>query len=124
MDDIKVIQNRLIKFRQEREWEQFHTPKDIAISLLLEAAEVLEHFQWRSQLEVEEYVKTHRSDIGEELADVFNWVLLLSNDLGINIIEAANQKIDAGAKKYPVKLDKGNHKKYTELAGKSDLSTV
>lgn len=114
MPDIKPILDRLLRFRSEREWEQFHKPKDLAISLTLEAAEVLEHFQWKTTEEIEEYVKTHKDDIAEELADVFNWVILLSHDLGIDIIEAANKKIDKNAKKYPADKAKGKHAKYTQ----------
>lgn len=113
--DIKSIEAKLLKFRRDRDWEQFHKPKDLAISLVLEAGEVLEHFQWRNEAELQQYLKNHKADIAEELADVFNWVLLICSDLGIDIIEAANKKISKNAKKYPVISAKGTHKKYTEL---------
>lgn len=115
MSNIKAIEQKLKAFRTERDWEQFHNPKDIAISLSLEAAEVLEHFQWRSASEIEAYIHEHRDDIAEELADVFNWVILLSHDLGIDIIEASHKKIAKNALKYPVPKAKGTHKKYSEL---------
>ena len=105
----------LLKFRDERDWKQFHNPKDIALSLSLEAAEVLEHFQWRNGAELEEYVKTHKDEIGEELADVFYWVLSMSDIIGIDIKEALEKKLIKIEKKYPVEKAKGNHKKYTEL---------
>src|SRR3989344_2350493 len=107
MADFKPILERLIKFRNERDWEQFHAPKDLALSLVLEAAEVLEHFQWKSAEEIEEYIKTHKGDIAEELADVFNWVILMAHDLDIDLLEAANKKIDKNGKKYPVEKAKG-----------------
>ena len=83
--------------------------------MALEAGEVLEHFQWKSQLEIEDYIKTHKSEIGEELADVFWFVLLLSNDLKINLITAFNQKLKKNNKKYPIIKAKGKHTKYNLL---------
>lgn len=98
-----------------RDWEQFHKPKDLAVSLSLEAAEVLEHFQWKNEKEIEEYVKTHKDEIGEELADVFNWVLLMSHDFGIDILSASAQKILKNEAKYPVEKARGKHTKYNKL---------
>lgn len=115
MSDIRRVTKKLIAFRNVRNWKQFHNPKDVALSLTLEAAEVLEHFQWKNNEELDAYVKTHKDDIGEELADVFNWVLLLSNDLSLDIIKAAERKIKKNEKKYPVRKAKGRHTKYTEL---------
>lgn len=115
MSDIKNLTKRIIDFRNARDWKQFHNPKDVALSLSLEAAEVLEHFQWKNGKELEEYVITHKEHIGEELADVFYWVLLMSDDLGINIANALEKKMDKNEEKYDVEKAKGNHKKYTEL---------
>ena len=115
MSDFTPILKRLIEFRKERDWEQFHKPKDLALSLVLEASEVLEHFQWKSTKEIEKYVKTNKDDIAEELADVFNWVILMANDLDIDLIEASNKKIDKNAKKYPVEKAKGKADKYDRL---------
>lgn len=115
MTEVERLQRLLIQFRKARDWEQFHNSKDVAISLSLEAAEVLEHFQWKSPEEISVYVKKHKSDIGEELADVFNWVLLLAHDLDIDILKASQDKIEKNGKKYPAEKAKGNHKKYTEL---------
>lgn len=115
MADIQSITRKLLKFREERNWQQFHNPKDLALSLVLEAAEVLEHFQWKSEREIQEYIKTHKKEIGEELADVFNWVLTISYDLDIDIVKASEAKIRSNAKKYPIKKAKGTAKKYTDL---------
>ncbi len=115
MSDIERLTKRIIEFREARKWKQFHNPKDVAISLCLEAAEVLEHFQWKSKDEIEEYVKSHKDDIGEELADVLYWVLLLSHDLEIDVVGALDKKIDKNEKKYPVEKAKNSHAKYTEL---------
>lgn len=109
------ITKKLIEFRKKRDWEQFHKPKDLALSLVLEAAEVLEHFQWKSEKEIQSYVKSHKKEIGEELADVLNWVLLLSHDLGIDVLKSSEAKICANAKKYPVKKSKGRATKYTKF---------
>ncbi len=81
MSEIKKLTDLILAFREERDWKQFHNPKDCAISLSLEASEVLEHFQWKTPEEIKTYIETHRDDIGEELADVFYWVLLMSHDL-------------------------------------------
>jgi len=115
MGDINHLTNLIIEFRDAREWKQFHHPKDVAISLVLEASEVLEHFQWKSKEEVEAYVGSNADAIGEELADVLYWVLLLSHDLGIDLFSTFEKKMQRNAEKYPVDKAKGSHKKYTEL---------
>jgi NTP pyrophosphatase (non-canonical NTP hydrolase) len=114
-DPIKELQDKLIKFREDRDWKQFHNPKDVALSLVLEAAEVLEHFQWKNAAEIEQYIEEHRGDIAEEIADVFNWVLILSHDLGIDLVEATKKKIEKNGQKYPVEKAKGKAVKYDRL---------
>ncbi len=109
------LQKAILKFRDERDWKQFHNPKDCAISLQLEASEVLEHFQWKNPEEIETHIKTNKEDIGEELADVLYWVLLLSHDLNIDIVKASQKKLKKNGLKYPVAKAKGSHKKYSEL---------
>ena len=115
MSDIKKLTRKIMKFRDERDWKKFHNPKDVALSLVLEATEVLEQFQWKNQKEIEKYIRTNKEDIGEELADVLYWVLLMSNDLGININGALENKIRKNEKNYPVDKAKGKHAKYTKL---------
>ncbi len=115
MSDIEQLQEMVVRFRDDRDWKQFHNPKDLAISLVLEAGELLEHFQWKNKDEMMARVQTHREEIGEELADVLYWVLLLSNDLEINISEAFARKLEKNGAKYPIDKSKGSHKKYTEL---------
>ena len=115
MSDIKKLTKEIAKFRDARDWKQFHNPKDMAISLSLEASEVLEHFQWKSVDEVEKHVKEHRDEIGEELADALYWVLLMSHDLGIDVVEAFEKKMEKNEGKYPIDKAKGKHTKYTEL---------
>jgi NTP pyrophosphatase (non-canonical NTP hydrolase) len=112
-DGIKEISELLLKFRKERDWGQFHSPKNLAISISLEAAELLEHFQW--QKENEELPFKKKYEIAEELADIFNYLIMLAGDLGIDIIEAAKKKIETNGKKYPVEKAKGSMKKYRDL---------
>ena len=106
---------KIREFRDARDWKQFHTPKDVALSLVLEAAEVLEHFQWKTNEEVKAHVDHHRDEIGEELADVMYWVLLMSHDLGVDIARALEKKIQKNEQRYPVEKARGKHTKYDKL---------
>ncbi len=115
-DSIKDLQNRVVQFRDDRDWKQFHTPKDLAISISIEAGELLECFQWKDEVSVKKYIDSEKSsEIREEMADVLMYLLNLSDVLGIDIIKEANKKIDRNSEKYPVEKAKGNAKKYTEL---------
>lgn len=115
MKNIEELTAGIIAFRDARDWAQFHNPKDVAISLSLEAAELLEHFQWKNPAEIEKHLKTRKTEVSEELADVLYWVLLLSHDLKIDPLAALTQKLKKNAKKYPVSKAKGRHTKYTGL---------
>lgn len=115
MSDLEDLQKRVIAFRDERSWEQFHNPKDLAVSLLLEAAEFLEHFQWKSSDEIKEHLKSNHDDISDELADVLYWVLLIAHDFKIDLPQAFERKMIQNEKKYPTSKAKNSHKKYTEL---------
>ena len=115
MSDIKKLTQKIIKFRDARDWGQFNNPKDCAISLALEAAEVLEHFQWKSAAEIKKYIRTNKKDVGEELADVLYWVFLISHDLGIDVSKALDEKMKQNEKKYPIEKAKGKHTKYNKL---------
>lgn len=115
MGEIKLITEKIKKFRDERNWEQFHNHKDMALSLVLEAAEVLEHFQWKSQSEVEKHGAVCKDEIAEELADVAMYLFELTDNLGINLSEAIEQKLIKNAKKYPIEKVKGKHTKYDKL---------
>lgn len=103
---------RVIQFRDDREWRQFHTPKDLAISLSLEAAELLEIFQW-SGADLECQDKLGR--IREELADVLSYCVLMADVCGLDLDEILNAKVDQNAAKYPVEKARGSAAKYTEL---------
>lgn len=115
MSDLKSLQDKIAEFVKERDWKQFHNAKDLAISLNLEASEVLELFQWKNEPEIARYIATNKQDIEEELADVLYWVLLMADNLDIDIVAASEKKLLKNAKKYPVDKSKGNHRKYTEL---------
>jgi NTP pyrophosphatase (non-canonical NTP hydrolase) len=115
MDSIKNITKKILEFRDERDWKQFHTSKDLAISISLEASEVLEHFQWKNRHEIESYVKKNKKEIGDELADVLNYLILLADNLNIDLLKATEKKLDESNKKYPVEKAKGVSTKYTNL---------
>ena len=117
MSDLKRLTKRILEYRDARDWKQFHKPKDLALSLVLEAAEVLEHFQWKTEKEIDAYIKTNKGDISEELADVLYWILLISHDLHINLPGAFEKKMKQNEKKYPVEKARGKHTKYNKLSG-------
>ena len=103
---------RVIRFRDDRDWRQFHTPKDLAISMSLEAAELLELFQWSgTDLECTE----KREKLREELADVLSYCILMADVCGLDLDEIMNEKITKNEAKYPVEKARGNAAKYTEL---------
>ncbi|USK62031.1 nucleotide pyrophosphohydrolase [Peribacillus asahii] len=102
----------IVEFRDERDWKQFHNPKDLAISLSLEASELLENFQWKTS---EEAIDDNIDNIIDELADVVIYALLMSNELEINLEQAIKRKIHKNSQKYPVNKSFGSSKKYTDL---------
>ena len=103
---------RVLKFRDDRDWRQFHTPKDLAISLSLEAAELLELFQW-SGADLE--CPGNRDKLREELADVLSYCILMADVCGLDLDEIMNEKVTKNEGKYPVEKARGNAAKYTEL---------
>jgi len=112
---IKQITEKIKKFRDERDWMQFHDPKSMSASITIEAAELLEHFQWRSKEEVEEYIKTNKDEIAEEIADVAMFLFELADNLGLDLIEIMEKKLQKNSEKYPVEKAKGKHTKYNKL---------
>ena len=109
MSDIQEITDALVKFRNERDWEQFHNAKDLALAINVEAGELLELFLWKHNEEA------NPDKIKEELADVFAFAFLLAQQQGLDVKEIVLQKIKANAEKYPVDKAKGTAKKYNEL---------
>lgn len=109
MSDIQEITSALVQFRNERDWEQFHNPKDLAVALNIEAGELLECYLWK------EAGDANREKVKEELADVMNYALLLAERYGFDVREMLLEKIRKNGEKYPVEKSKGTAKKYNEL---------
>lgn len=115
MATIKELQKLVVSFRDSRDWKQFHNPKDLAISLLLESNEVLEHFQWKNWDEILKHIEINKKELSHELADVLYWVLLMANDLDIDLWKAFDEKLEINEIKYPIEKSKGRSDKYTKL---------
>ena len=109
MTDIQELTKELINFRNERDWEQFHNPKDLAVALNIEAGELLESFLWKSSEEA------NKEKVKEELADVFAYAFLLAEKYDFDVNEIVLEKIKKNGEKYPVDKAKGTAKKYNEL---------
>ena len=115
MSELQSLTAQVLQFREARDWRQFHNPKDMALSLTLEAAELLEIFQWKEGEAIAQAAAARRTDIADELADILSWLLLMSHDLGIDLAAALRSKIEANERKYPVEKSRGTSRKYTEL---------
>lgn len=115
MSDIQKITQKIRQFRDERDWKQFHNHKDVALSLVLEASEVLEHFQWKSAAEVERHGHEAKDELSDELADVAIYLFELADNLGVDLPKAIEAKMKKNAVKYPVEKSKGKHTKYNRL---------
>ena len=115
MSEIKALTDKIKKFRDERDWRQFHNHKDMALSLVLEATEVLEHFQWKKPEEVEAHGNACKDEIADELADVAMYLFELADNLGVDLAKAIDIKLVKNAAKYPVAKAKGKHTKYDKL---------
>ena len=107
--------DKIIQFRNDRDWAQFHTIKDLCLGLGIEVAELQEFFLWKNNQELIMTITSKNESIGDELADIFIFLTYLSNDLGIDLNEAINRKIDKNNAKYPLEKSKGSNKKYNEL---------
>lgn len=112
---IAELTQAAVDFRNQRNWAQFHTPKDLALDLMIEAAELAEHFLWKNETEQRTITAKKRREIGDELADVLYTVLVLGHDLDIDLAAALKAKLKKNARKYPVKKAYGRNVKYSEL---------
>ncbi len=115
MGEISQIIEKIKKFRDERDWMQFHDPKNMAVSIILEASELLEHFQWKTIEEVEKYARQNKDEIKDEIADIALYLFELADNLGISLITAMEGKLKKNEIKYPVEKAKGKHLKYNKL---------
>ena len=115
--ELDILTKRLLAFRDARDWQQFHSLKNLIISLNLESAELLELTQWKSDEDFERSLQDPKTKqhFEQECADILSYLLLVAERAGIDLVKATNDKIDANEKKYPVDKSKGNAKKYTQL---------
>jgi len=114
-DALLELRNVLRQFASDRDWDKFHSPKNLAIALSVEAAELLEHFQWLSEAESADLSLATRVRVREELADVLLYLIRLADKLNVDLAIAAAEKIQINAEKYPVEKARGNRNKYTDL---------
>ena len=106
---------RIRKFRDDRDWKQFHNPKDLAVSISIEAAELLELFQWKSAEQSARFAADNRERVSEEIADVAIYLVELADITGIDLAQAIDAKLEKNARKYPVEKSRGISTKYTDL---------
>lgn len=112
MKDLEAIRQRVAMFATERDWEQFHSPKNLAIALSVEAAELLEHFQWLSEVQSREIDESTRAAVADEIADIQVYLVRIADTLGIDILSAVATKMEKNAQKYPADKVRGSAKKY------------
>ena len=115
IDGLLNLRDKLRAFAAERDWDQFHSPKNLAIALSVEAAELLEHFQWIADTESGALPSTTLDRVREEMADVLLYLVRLADKLDVDLIDASLGKLEINAEKYPAKLARGSSKKYTDL---------
>ena len=115
MNELKALRDQLREFAAARDWDQFHSPKNLAMALSVEAGELLETFQWLTEEQSCVLAPESLAAVSDEVADVLLYLIRLSDKLGIDPIAAANRKLLANAKRYPADKARGNSKKYTEL---------
>lgn len=116
MTHFQAIQNSIKKFSEDRDWDQFHSPKNLCMALSVEVAELQEHFQWLTQEESDTLSSEKRLEVSEEIADSFVYLSRLADRLGIDLLSAVERKMEINAAKYPVEKAKGVATKYDKLA--------
>lgn len=118
MKELDALRARLKAFVKARDWEQFHSPKNLAMALSVEVAELLEKFQWLTEAQSRTLSRKVQADVAEELADIFIYLQLLSDKLGVDLLAATKRKVAKNERKYPVSLARGRATKSTELKRK------
>ena len=116
MNDLSALQQKILDFRNERDWAQFHDPKNLAEALSIEAGELLENFLWKTTEQSRNLSTEELKNVSEELADIFIFLTYLSEEYKIDLLKEVEKKIAHNAAKYPVEKAKGSAKKYTDLA--------
>jgi NTP pyrophosphatase (non-canonical NTP hydrolase) len=114
-DSLESLRLALQQFAKERDWEQFHNPKNLCCALSVEVAELLEHFLWDSEPAGESLPPERRGRVSQEIGDVLLYLVRLADKLGIDPVEAARQKLVLNAERYPIELARGSSRKYTEF---------
>ena len=114
MKDLEELKLAMQAFAAERDWEQFHSPKNLAMAMSVEVAELLEHFQWLTEAQSADLDEATRAAVADEIADVQIYLVRIADKLGIDILSAATYKLEKNATKYPVAKARGNARKYTE----------
>jgi dCTP diphosphatase len=114
MDTLEPIKQRLREFAAERDWEQFHSPKNLAMAMIVEAAELVEHFQWLTEDESRNLSAQKLAEVTQEIADIQIYLVRLADKLGIDIEQAVHAKIDVNAQKYPADKVRGSARKYSD----------
>jgi NTP pyrophosphatase (non-canonical NTP hydrolase) len=112
---LEELRGALRRFASDRDWDQFHSPKNLAIALSVEAAELLEHFQWILDTDSSSLAQDRHAKVREEIADVLLYLVRLADKLNIDLLAAATEKLQINAAKYPVEKARGSSKKYTEF---------
>jgi NTP pyrophosphatase (non-canonical NTP hydrolase) len=117
MNDLYELKKKVIDFRDKRNWRQFHSIKDLLIGLNIECSELMEHFLWKSESEIDEMLKDKKTkrELENEMGDIFIFLLYLSEDMNIDILSAAGKKLRLNSLKYPVKKSYNSNKKYNRL---------
>lgn len=117
---LEALRERLRMFVRERDWEQFHSPKNLAMAMIVEAAELVEHFQWATEQQSRDLPPEKLAEVEQEIADTFIYLLRLADVLGVDLIDAAHRKMDRNAQKYPADKVRGRNDKYTAYEGMAD----
>jgi len=115
-NDINTLKHQLREFADTRDWNQFHSPKNLSMALSIEAGEIMEHFQWLTQEQSKNLPADKLDEVASELADTLLYLIRLADKLDIDLLAAAQNKIKLNGQKYPVEKSRGNAKKYTEFS--------
>jgi len=112
--DLLMLRDKLRAFAEARDWDQFHSPKNLSMALMVEVAELMEHFQWLTEAQSLDLAAETKDAVSEELADILLYLIRLSDKLDVDLLEAALQKMEKNAVKYPAEQVRGSAKKYSE----------